>query len=351
MIAPLENITVVAWEQAVAAPFATRQLADLGARVLKIERPGSGDLARHYDSSIDGQSAFFVWANRGKDSITLDVKDPADAALLDRLIAGADVFIHNVSPAAAHRAGRDAAALHERYPQLIACEISGYGQDGPRTNDKAYDLAIQAESGAMAVTGSADSPSKIGFSAADISAGMYAFSSILAALYRRQSTGEGAAISISMLECLSEWMAAPTYAAVAAGSTPTRVGHRHAMIAPYGVYTAADGAEVLVAVQAQHEWESFTAVVLGQPELTADPRFATNPDRVTNIDALERVITAVFGSLTGDEIRQRLSDARVAFARVNSPIDAFGHEQRAARHRQTMTTPTKRRRATSRRST
>ena len=220
MSAPLEGVIVVALEAAVAAPFATRQLADLGARVLKVERPGEGDFARDYDSAMGGTSAFFVWANRGKQSIELDLKDPDDRAQFDRLVAGADVFVQNLSPAAARRAGILADQLRAKHPGLIACDVSGYGLGGPRADDKAYDLAVQAEGGAVALTGTAEQACKVGFSVADIAAAMYAFSSILAALYRRQATGEGASIEVSMLESVAEWTAAPTYAAVGKGSVP-----------------------------------------------------------------------------------------------------------------------------------
>ena len=236
MARPLDGVLVVALEQAVAAPFATRQLADLGAEVLKVERKGEGDFARGYDTAMGGTSAFFVWANRGKQSIELDLKDETDRATLDQLIAGADVFIQNMSPSAAERMGILAEQLRAVRPELIACDISGYGLGGPRTDDKAYDLAIQAEGGAISLTGTPDQANKVGFSVADISSAMYAFSSILAALYRKQATGEGASVEVSMLESLAEWTAAPTYNAVGNGVVPTRSGHRHTMIAPYGLY-------------------------------------------------------------------------------------------------------------------
>jgi formyl-CoA transferase len=304
--APLDGIVVVALEQAVAAPFATRHLADLGATVLKVERPDVGDFARSYDSKMSGQSTFFVWANRGKQSIALDLKSPSDRRTFDALIAGADVFIQNLSPAAAGRAGILADQLLAEHPTLVACDISGYGTGGPRTDDKAYDLAIQAESGAMAVTGSAEEMSKIGFSVADICAGMYAFSSILAALYRRSTTGQGAAISLSMLECLTEWTSVPVYSAVNTGVAPVRAGHRHALIAPYGLYELQDGSSVLLVVQSNPEWASFAEHVLGQPALVDDERFADNEGRIANIDALEAEIQAVFGSESPGEVAARL---------------------------------------------
>lgn len=341
MSAPLDDVVVVALEQAVAAPFASRQLADLGARVLKIERPGEGDFARAYDTTVAGSSAFFVWANRGKDSIALDLKDDTGRALFDQLVAGADVFIQNLSPSAAQRAGVAAAQLHERYPRLIACDISGYGLDGPRTDDKAYDLAIQAEAGAMSLTGGPDQVSKVGFSVADIAAGMYALSSILAALRRRDRTGEGAAIEISMLESLAEWTAAPTYAAAATGVVPRRAGHRHALIAPYGVYPLADDGEVLVAVQNNREWAAFAADVLGRPDLVDDDRFATNESRIANIDELEQEIITVFAATPAVEVLSRLAANRIAHSSVNDPLDVWNHAQLRARNRfMTVATPT-----------
>ncbi len=333
MTAPLDGIVVVALEQAVAAPLATRHLADLGATVIKVERPDVGDFSRSYDTKMNGQSTFFVWANRGKQSIELDLKVPADRATFDALVAGADVFVQNLSAAAGERAGIDADRLHERHPRLVACEITGYGRGGPRTDDKAYDLAIQAEAGAMALTGSAAEISKVGFSAADISAAMYALSSILAALYRRNVTGEGAAISLSMLECLTEWTAPAVYAAAHTGVVPERAGHRHAVIAPYGLYELGDGSSIMVAVQSNPEWASFAAVVLGDASLVDDPRFRDNEDRITNIAALEVEITRVFGSLDGDEAERRLVEGRVAWSRVREPLEVWHHDQLAARGR------------------
>ncbi len=333
MTAPLDGIIVVAVEQAIAAPFATRQLADLGARVLKIERPGSGDFARHYDTAVDGSSAFFVWGNRGKDSLELDLKDPDDRATFDVLVGGADVFIQNLAPGGAERAGLLAHQVRERHPSIIACGISGYGLGGPRTDDKAYDLAIQAEAGAISLTGTADEPSKIGFSVADIASGMYAFSSILAALHRRQATGEGATIEISMLEALAEWTAAPTYGAVGRGANPPRAGHRHATIAPYGVYPLSDGSEVLIAIQNQTEWEALCTTVFRRRELAADPRFDTNEHRIANIDALEEIIRQSFASSPPGMVRSRLKTARIAVASVNDPLELWEHEQLRARER------------------
>ena len=302
MTAPLDGVMVVALEHAVAAPLASRHLADLGATVLKVERPGVGDFARHYDSKMNGESTYFVWANRGKQSIELDLADVADRATFDALVAGADVFIQNLSAAAGARARVGADHLHATHPHLIACEITGYGRGGPRTDDKAYDLAIQAEAGAIALTGEADRMSKVGFSAADISAAMYALSSILAALYRRNVTGAGAAISLSMLECLAEWTAPAVYSAVHTGVVPPRVGHRHALIAPYGLYDVGDEGAVLVAVQSNPEWASFAEVVLGDAALADDQRFVDNESRIANVEALEAEIADTFGRLTIAEV-------------------------------------------------
>ncbi|MYH77779.1 MAG: CoA transferase [Acidimicrobiaceae bacterium] len=341
MSAPLEGVIVVALEAAVAAPFATRQLADLGARVLKVERPGEGDFARHYDSAMDGTSAFFVWANRGKQSIELDLKDPDDRARFDRLVAGADVFVQNLSPAAARRAGILADQLRADLPGLIACDISGYGLGGPRTDDKAYDLAVQAEGGAVALTGTPAQACKVGFSIADIAAAMYAFSSILAALYRRQATGEGASIEVSMLESIAEWTAAPTYAAVGSGSVPPRAGHRHTIIAPYGMYPMSDGELVMIGVQSNRDWTDFAEHVLCDPALSDDPRFADNSDRIANIDDLEALITSVFTSVSPEELMQRLRAGRVAHSFVRDPMALWQHDQLRARDRfMQVTTPT-----------
>ena len=339
--APLDGIVVVALEQAIAAPFATRQLADLGATVLKVERPGVGDFARTYDTKVGGQSAFFVWANRAKQSIELDLKDADDRAFLGTLIAGADVFIQNLSVAAAERAGLSSAALVERHPSLIACDISGYGTGGPRTDDKAYDLAIQAEAAAFALTGSADAMSKVGFSVADISAAMYALTAILAALHRRAVTGEGAAIEVSMLESLAEWTAAPVYAAAHTGSVPTRAGYRHAMIAPYGLFQLSDGRRILIAVQSDPEWQSMARHLLGDAALGTDPRFRTNEDRIVNVGELEDLINARLAVMSVDDVLAGLRTGRVAHAFAKDPLELWEHEQLRARDRFTVVeTPT-----------
>lgn len=333
MTAPLEGVIVVALEQAVAAPTATRHLADLGARVLKIEHPDGGDLARHYNRLVAGESTYFVWLNRGKDSLVLDLKDPADRDELERLIAGADVFVQNLSLGAAERLGLTAEQLVERHPRLIACDVSGYGPGGPRTHDKAYDLAIQAESGVVALTGSDDQMSKVGIAIADSGAGMYALSSILAALYRRDRTGEGAAISISMLESLSEWTSAHVLASVASGRDPARSARRHVMIAPYGTFELADGRPVLIAVQSDREWRAMAEGVLRRPELGSDARFDTNESRIANVHELESIIVDVLASIPAEEAMRRLADSRTTVATVRTPIEVWGHEQHLARDR------------------
>ncbi len=331
MSAPLDGIVVVALEQAISAPFATRQLADLGATVIKVERP-EGDFARHYDSVVNGESAFFVWANRGKQSVALDLKEADDLALFRSLIAGADVFLHNLSPQAAVRLGIDADTLHAAYPSLIATEISGYGHGGPRADDKAYDLAIQAEAGVFSVTGN-EEMSKVGFSVADICAAMYAMSSILAALVRRERTGEGAAIQVSMLDSLAEWVSAPLYNAVYGGGQPPRTGRRHHAIAPYGTFGLSDGSTVLIAVQSDGEWRSMAEHLLGDASAGTDPRFVTNATRIANVDELEAAISACLASIDAQEARDRLARGRIATARVNDLRGVWEHEQLRARDR------------------
>jgi len=331
MSAPLDGVVVVSIEQAISAPFASRQLADLGATVIKVERP-EGDFARHYDHLVGGTSAFFVWANRGKHSVTVDVNAEADVSLLHSLIAGADVVLHNMSPAAARRRGFDADTLRASRPELIVCEISGYGIGGPRGEDKAYDLAIQAEAGAFSVNGNADEMSKVGFSVADISSGMYALTSILAALVRRDRTGEGASIEVSMLESLSEWMSAPMYAAVYGPGQAPRTGRRHHAIAPYGTFHLSDGSTILIAVQSDGEWRSL-AEQLGHAELGTDPRFATNPARVAHVAELEQIIQSSLDQMSAEEAHQRLASGRIAVARVNDLRGVWNHEQLRARTR------------------
>jgi crotonobetainyl-CoA:carnitine CoA-transferase CaiB-like acyl-CoA transferase len=332
MTAPLAGIVVVSLEAAISAPFATRQLADLGATVLKVERP-EGDFARHYDSVVQGESAFFVWANRGKQSIVLDLKDEADRGTFHALIAGADVFLHNLSPRAASVLGIDAPTLVARHPHLIAAEISGYGPGGPRTDDKAYDLAIQAEAGVFSVTGNGEDMSKVGFSVADICAAMYTLTSILAALLRRERTGEGAAIQVSMLDALAEWVSAPLYNAVYGPGQSPRTGRRHHAIAPYGTFALADGSTVLIAVQSDGEWRSMAEHLMGDAALGTDERFATNVSRIGNVEALEALIRARLAALTADDARAGLAAGRIATARVNDLQGVWEHEQLRARDR------------------
>jgi itaconate CoA-transferase len=322
----------------VSAPFATRQLADLGATVIKIERPGRGDFARDYDANVGGQSAFFVWGNRGKQSVVLDTKDGDGRATLEALLAGADVYLHNLSPEAARRAELDAAAVRTRYPAIIACQISGYGNGGPRSADKAYDLAIQAEAGVFDVTGDGPTRGKVGFSVADIAAGMYAFSGILAALVRRERTGVGATVDVAMLDAVAEWMSAPLLNAQGTGRTPLRTSRRHAQIAPYGTFPLRDGTEVLIAVQNQAEWKRLCDGVLVAPELAADPRFSNNQARIANVIELEEAITVGFAAIPANVVRQRLADADIAVASVNTLAEVWQHEQLRARDRFIATT-------------
>ena len=331
MTAPLAGVVVVSLEQAIAAPFATRQLADLGATVIKIERPG-GDFARHYDADVRGQSAFFVWANRGKQSVILDIKNDGDSETFFALIAGADVFVQNIAPDAAERMGIGAEQLHARFPGLIACEISGYGAGGPRSADKAYDLAVQAEAGAFSVTGD-ETMSKVGFSVADISAGMYAMSGVLAALVRRERTGEGAAISVSMLDSLVEWMSAPLYAAVHGKGQAPRTSRRHHAIAPYGTFALASGKVILIAIQNDREWQRMAEIVLANVALATDERFATNAARIANVEETEAVVSEGLRSISDDDALARLAEAGIAIARVNDLADVWQHEQLRARGR------------------
>lgn len=331
MSAPLAGLVVVSIEQAVAAPFASRQLADLGATVIKVEPPG-GDFARHYDAAMAGQSVNFAWANRGKQSLVLDLGDAVDRARLEALLAGADVALQNLAPATARRHAVDADSVLSRYPSVIACGISGYGPDGPRADSKAYDLLIQAEAGAFSVTGD-EQMSKVGFSVADICAGMYALSAILAALVRRDRTGEGAAIEVSMLDCLVEWMSAPLYAAVYGGEQAPRTGHRHHSIAPYGTFVLADGSTILLAVQNDREWQALANQALGLPDLGRDERFATNPERIANVEELEQIVGAALRSMPAEDARDALAAARIAVAEVNDLAGVWQHEQLRARDR------------------
>jgi crotonobetainyl-CoA:carnitine CoA-transferase CaiB-like acyl-CoA transferase len=330
---PLADIRVVALEQAVAAPLCTRHLADLGADVVKIERPGSGDFARHYDSVVRGESAHFVWLNRGKRSVTLDLTLTADRALLDCLLDRADAFVHNLGPGAVDRLGLGWESVHSRWPRLITCAISGYGPDGPYRDRKAFDLLLQGESAVMAVTGSPAEPAKVGVSIADISAGLYAFSSILAALYERQRTGLGRRIEISMLECLAEWMMPALYHEQYAGRAPGRAGTHHNMIVPYGPYEVDDGPPINLAVQNEGQWRRLCDIVLERPDLVDDPRFCTNERRVQQRNELEPLIERCLATISRVTIVERLQLADVPFGSLNEVGDLLCHPQLAARER------------------
>jgi crotonobetainyl-CoA:carnitine CoA-transferase CaiB-like acyl-CoA transferase len=333
MPGPLEGITVVAVEQAVAAPFATRQLADLGARVVKIERPDGGDFARSYDVTVQGLSSYFVWLNRSKQSLTLDLKQPQAREVMARLLERADVFIENLAPGAARRLDLSADVLHARYPRLIACSVSGYGASGPHASKKAYDLLVQSEVGLISITGSEKDPAKVGISVADISAGMYAYAGILAALYARSATGRGTVLGVSLFDALAEWMSAPAYYTKYGGQSPRRTGAHHASIAPYGPYDTRDGTPVYFAIQNAREWTRFCADVLQHPELASDARFHSNAERVKHRSDLDGAIASVFTGLSTDQVRQRLDDAEIANARVGSMQDFVNHEQLRARDR------------------
>jgi itaconate CoA-transferase len=329
---PLDGITVVSLEHAIAAPFATRQLADLGARVIKVERPGAGDFARAYDSRVRGQASHFVWTNRSKESLALDLKDEESLAALKALIGRADVLVQNLAPGAAARMGLSFEALHEAHPKLIVCDISGYGEDGPYRDKKAYDLLIQAEAGLLSVTGTPDTPSKAGNSMADIAAGMYAYSSILAALLQRARTGQGSHIDVSMLESLAEWMNYPMYYAFEGAPPPPRTGASHASIYPYGPFATRDGA-VLLGIQNEREWTGFCDKVLGNAALAADPRFDSNARRNENRAALQAIILEVFRALGTAQVEQRLDQAQIANARMNDMAGVWAHPQLKARER------------------
>ena len=335
---PLEGITVVSLEQAVAAPFATRQLADLGARVIKIERPGVGDFARGYDQRVKGLASHFVWTNRSKESLTLDVKHPQAAEILARLLERTDVLMQNLVPGAAARLGLSFEALHAKHPRLIVCDISGYGDDpqvpGPYRDKKAYDLLIQSESGFLSITGTPDDPAKAGCSIADIAAGMYAYSNVLAALIARSRTGVGARLDVSMLEAMAEWMSYPLYYAYDGAPPPPRAAASHATIYPYGPFAAKDG-NVMLGIQNEREWQAFCDKVLQQPALATDARFAGNAQRSAHRDALRALIEGVFASLTAEEVLRRLDAAQIANAHVNDMHELWAHPQLAARSRWT----------------
>jgi itaconate CoA-transferase len=330
---PLDGITVVALEQVIAGPFATRQLAELGARVIKIERPDGGDAARAYDRSVNGLSSHFVWVNRSKESLALNVKHPSGKEVLSRLIERADVFVHNLVPGAVERLGLGSGELRKRHPRLIWCGISGYGPAGPYASKKAYDLLVQCEAGLLSVTGTPEAPAKAGIPAADIAAGMYAFSSILAALLRRERSGEGAVIDITMLEALGEWMGFPAYFTAYGGSAPPRSGAHHATIVPYGPFRAGDGQTVFISVQNEREFAAFCEKVLQDPALARDRRFSTSPARQQNRDALHAAIEKVFRELKTPELIDRLEAADIANAQLNDMEQFWRHPQLAARGR------------------
>jgi itaconate CoA-transferase len=322
----LNDILVVSMDQAVAAPFVASRLADAGARVIKIERPG-GDFARDYDSVVKDQSAYFVWLNRGKESIALNIKHPEDAALLHRMIAKADVFIQNLAPGGAERAGFGSTNLRAKNPRLITCDISGYGETGPYRDMKAYDLLIQAETGIASVTGLPEAPGRVGISICDIGAGMYALSAIMQALYERARTGEGTAISVSLFDAMADWMSVPLLYQEHAGAAPERVGLNHPSIAPYGAYTAGDDEQLVIAIQNEREWERLCKEVLEKPEMLSDPNFITNEARVANRTDLDVEISEVFAKLTRVALAERLQKAGIAFGNINSAGDLSTHPQ------------------------
>ena len=333
MTRPLDGITVVSLEHAIAAPFCTRQLADLGARVIKIERPGRGDFARDYDHRTRGLASHFVWVNRSKESLTLDLKQPAALAVLQELVAGADVLVQNLAPGAAARMGLGADVLQARHPRLIVCDISGYGEDGPYRDKKAYDLLIQSEAGFLSITGTPEAPCKSGNSIADIAAGMYAYTGILAALLQRGKTGKGSHIDVSMLESLAEWMGYPMYYAYEGAPPPPRSAASHATIYPYGPVAAGDGGTVMLGLQNEREWRLFCERVLLQPALAVDPRFDSNARRNANREALQAIILQAFGALDTAQVLQRLDAAQIANARMNDMAGLWAHPQLQARER------------------
>jgi itaconate CoA-transferase len=332
---PLDGVTVITLEHAIAAPFCTRQLADLGARVIKIERPGSGDFARDYDTRVRGLASHFVWTNRSKESVTLDVKHPEARRILAKLLERADVLVQNLAPGAAARLGLGYDELSGKHPRLIVCDISGFGGDGPYAEKKAYDLLIQSESGFLSVTGTPEAPSKAGNSIADISAGMYAYSSILAALLQRGRTGRGAHIDVALLETMVEWMGFPLYYAFEGQPPPRRTGAAHATIYPYGPFLAGDGKRVMFGLQNEREWAIFCDKVLLQPQLVTDARFASNALRVGARAELDELIHRAFANLTAPEVVARLDAAGIANARINDIADVWEHPQLAARQRWT----------------
>ncbi|MFF8814669.1 CaiB/BaiF CoA transferase family protein [Streptomyces pactum] len=329
----MAGITVVALEQAVAAPYATRQLADLGARVIKVERPGRGDFARDYDRTVKGMSAYFVWVNRGKESVVLDLRQEADRALLDAMISRADVFVQNLRPGACDRLGLAAGTLRARHPRLITCEITGYGGTGPYRDKKAYDLLVQCETGLVSITGGPEAPARAGISIADIAGGMYAYSGILTALYERTRTGRGTSLSVSLLDALGEWMGHPYYAQAFGGTPVRRSGARHPSISPYGAYRCGDGAQIFLSVQNDREWVALCERVLRRPELVRDPRFADNPLRHAHDEELTGQLEGCFAGHTADGLLALLDGAGIAAARLRTVAEFAGHPQLAARDR------------------
>ena len=330
---PLDGITVVSLEQAVAAPFATRQLADLGARVIKIERPNVGDFARGYDATVKGMSSHFVWLNRSKESLTLDLKHSGATQILEGLLERADVVIQNLAPGAARRLGLGAESVLPKYPRLIVCDISGYGDNGPYASRKAYDLLVQAEAGVLSVTGTADTPSKVGISIGDIATGMYAYSGILTALYQREKSGKGTRIEVTMLEALTEWMGYPLYYTHFGGTAPARTGPNHATIVPYGRYKTGDGKSIVLGLQNEREWAVFCEKVLLQPKLAQDPRYGSNSRRAAKRSEINALITEVFATLTTEQLIERLDASGIANARMNTPDEVWEHPQLKARDR------------------
>lgn len=326
MNAPLDGILVIALEQAVAAPFCTSRLADAGARVIKIER-AEGDFARAYDHVAHGESAYFVWLNRGKESITLDIKKPEDAALLARMVARADVLVQNLAPGAAERAGFGSQALRAKHPRLITCDISGYGEDGPYRDMKAYDLLIQCETGLASITGAPEAPGRVGVSVADIACGMYAHAGVLQALYERERTGRGRGVSVSLFDAIADWMTVPLLHQDYGGTAPRRVGLNHPSIAPYGAFDLADGHAVVISIQNEREWRRLCEVALERPELVSDPRFASGTARVANRPALDAAIGAVFAAMDREQARERLGRAGIAFGSVNGVAELSTHPQ------------------------
>ncbi|MGI9005456.1 MAG: CaiB/BaiF CoA transferase family protein [Streptosporangiaceae bacterium] len=329
---PLHGVTVVSLEQAVAAPFATRQLADLGARVIKIERPGGGDFARHFDQAVLGQSSYFVWLNRGKESVELDVRAASGKAALNALLGRADVFVQNLAPGAAGRLGLAADDLRDRYPRLICCSVSGYGPGGPDQDRKAYDLLIQCETGLVSITGAPEAPAKAGISVADIAAGMYTFSGVLTALYERERTGHGSGFDVSLLDALGEWMTQPYLYSVYGGHPAARTGARHASISPYGPYAVAGG-QVFIGLQNEREWQVLCERVLGRPELAGDPRFRTNPGRLAHDAELTAIIEGCLAGRSPEQAQALLDEAGIAHARLRTPAEFAAHPQLAARGR------------------